>query len=154
MPKYVFECQNPDCGLTFDLILKMGPNLSHACSLCHEQAPRLFKDQGFAFAFETPKAKEGNSGVHKDDYPTADHAVGRDADRRWVYYGDRAKVKEAARAGGGTPKLRRVDGPGWTEYETLTPTGAVARRETAHKAVASLLTHREEARARAKQKAR
>lgn len=143
MPKYAFECQNPDCGLSFERLLKVAEHLTHVCPACQETAPRVFEGQGFAFAFQVPKEKEGNSGVHKEDYPTADHAVGRDATRRWDYYRTRAKVKEDVRAGGGTPKLRRVDGQGFTEYEALTAPRADARRSLAHKAVAAMAASRE-----------
>lgn len=138
MPKYSFSCQNPECGLSFDRMLKMAEHLTHVCPSCQETAPRVFDGQGFAFAFQTPPAKEGNSGVHKDDHPTADHAVGRSATRRWALYRERAKVKDAAREGGGTHKLARVDGPGYTEYETLTAPRAEARKALVPKALTAL----------------
>lgn len=137
MPKYSFECQNPECGLQFDRVLKMGEHLVLECPGCTEMAPRLFQ-HGFAFAFKVPDNKVGNSGVHKEDYPTADHGVGRSAESRWEYYRERAKVKEQVRAGGQVPRLIRVDGPGYTEYEALPTPKADVRRAMAQKALAAM----------------
>lgn len=143
MPRYDFECQNTECGLRFDLVLKMGEHLFHECPACHEQAPRVLAGQVFAFDFKPgTMTKETNTGVHRDDYPTADRAVGKDAEVRWKYYEDRAQVKKAVRAGGGTYKLGRADvgvpGEGFTEYEALTPEKAQERRAKATAAMAAL----------------
>jgi putative FmdB family regulatory protein len=134
MPKYSFECQNLDCGLQFERILKMGDNLLHPCPACGEDAPQVI-DGGFGFSFDVSPHKEGNSGVHKDDYPTADRAVGRDAERRWEVIDKRNKVKAQIRANSGTGALIRKDEPGGkTSYAVLSPEQQVARQDTARRA--------------------
>lgn len=126
MPKYTFECQMEGCALRFERTLKMGEHGSHECPNCHEQAPRVM--EGFAFGFKESGEKVGNSGVHKEDYPTADHAVGRDAERRWGHLAERDKVKAEARKQGETHALMRKTGPGFVEYEPMSTVGREARR--------------------------
>ncbi len=140
MPKYTFECQNDDCNVRFDRNLKMGDHLSHECPGCHDPAPRII-DTPFGFGFaETPGAAVGNTGVHKDDYPTADHLIGKDSFKRWGEYSERDKVKQVARDIGGTHALTRTtaaDGS-YIDYTPLTPAGRVSRRQAARNAVAAL----------------
>lgn len=139
MPKYTFECQTEGCALRFERVLKIGEHTSHECPSCHDDAPRVM--EGFAFAFaEKADAPPGNTGVHKDDYPTADHAVGKDADKRWEQYRERDLVKNEARKQGQTHALiRRTAKDGsYVEYEPMSDTGRQIRRTTAKKAVEAL----------------
>jgi putative FmdB family regulatory protein len=135
MPKYTFECQ--PCNLQFSRTLKMGEHKDHVCPQCKKAAPRYYPGQGFAFDF-AEGATPGNSGVSKHDNPTADQAVGSNADKRWAHYRARARVKDQVRAGGGTHKLIRRDLPGETEYEAMTEPVAKARRALAREAVHAL----------------
>lgn len=137
MPKYSFECANSECSLQFDRILKMGDHITYPCPSCGVDAPRVI-DGGFAFSFDVAPAKEGNSGVHKEDYPKADHAVGRDAERRWGVIHERNKVKEEVRAKGGTGALIRRDRPGYTEYVAMPPQVQADHRVIAKKASRAL----------------
>ena len=124
MPKYEFECQH--CNVRFERTLKMGDHPTHPCPKCSEAAPRLLSDFGFGFA---PGKTPGNSGVHDQDYPTADKAVGRSADSRWKEVAARDKVKEQARKEGGTPALIRKDGEAHIDYEPMSEQGLQAHRE-------------------------
>lgn len=141
MPKYAFECQS--CNLKFDKILKMGDHSTHDCPNCHDTAPQLI--EGFAFGFkDVPNAPPGNTGVHKDDYPTADHVVGKDSDKRWEQYRERDKVKNQVRQAGNTHALIRQtakDGS-YVEYDALSPVGRETRRTSAQKAVEALRSQR------------
>jgi predicted nucleic acid-binding Zn ribbon protein len=141
MPKYMFECQTEGCCLRFERNLKMGDWPSHECPKCHEVAPRVL--ESFDFGFKETPGKIGNSGVHKEDYPTADHAVGRDAENRWAYYAERDKVKAQARAQGETPALIRRTGPGYVDYEPMSDAGREARRGLTKKALSRLAAARE-----------
>lgn len=136
MPKYVFECQMEGCDLRFERSLKMGDHSSYECPNCHEIAPRVM--EGFAFGFKESPEKVGNSGVHKEDYPTADHAVGREAEKRWGHYAERDKIKAKAREMGSTHALRRTTGQDFVEYEPLTEGGRQARRDLTKTALARL----------------
>lgn len=138
MPRYVFECQNESCNCRFDRVLKMGDHPTHPCPSCGEFAPRCLEGEGFAFSIRVGEGQAGNSGVHKEDYPTADHAVGRSAESRWASYQDRKKVKEEARKGGGTHALIRHDGDGYVEYEAMTPDKREARKVVAPKVLKAL----------------
>jgi hypothetical protein len=135
MPKYVFECQTDGCNLKFERSMKMSDDhRSHVCPSCKEVAPGVI--EGFAFDFKSGSAATpGNTGVHKDDYPTADHAVGKDADKRWSYYQAREQVKTAARTQGDTPALIRRTGTDYVEYEPMTDVGRDARRKLTKKAL-------------------
>ena len=125
MPKYAFEC--PDCSLKFERNLKVGVHPTHKCPSCAEAAPLVVSD--FGFAFEEGKGARANSGVHDHDYPTADQAVGRDADKRWAHIRAREEVKKAAREQGETPALIRHTGPGYIDYEPMSDQGRNARRK-------------------------
>jgi putative FmdB family regulatory protein len=131
VPKYTFECQTEGCGLRFDRTLKLGEHPVHECPNCHEEAPQVI--EGFAFAFKVEEGKEGNSGVHKEDYPTADHAVGRDSERKWETLGERSKVKAKVREVGKTGALVRRDGDSYTDYAAMTPIGQQAHKKLAHR---------------------
>lgn len=116
----------------------MGENSSHTCPACKTAAPRYWPGQGFSFDF-IPGAVPGNSGVAKHDHPTADQAVGMNADKRWGLYRERKKVKDAVRTEGATHKLvRRHIKDGSIEYQAMVPQEAVARASLAREAVAKL----------------
>jgi len=143
MPKYVFECQNEQCNCRFDRVLKMGDHPTHTCPSCGEAAPRCLEGEGFAFDFKVGEAQQGNSGVHKEDYPTADHAVGRSANSRWASYQIRKNVKEEARKGGETHALIRHDGDGFVEYEAMSKEKREARKQAAPKVLKALQAAKE-----------
>jgi len=109
MPKFAFEC--PACNTRFTRTLKMGEHPDHPCPSCKKPAPRHWAGEGFAFDFAEGGEAPGNSGVTKHDYPTADNAVGRSADKRWAEYNARAKVKKQVREQGGAHTLNRTDSP-------------------------------------------
>jgi len=113
MPQYAFECE---CGLQFRRSLKMGEHSFYSCPNCSKDAPRYFEGEGFGFAFANTKAN-GNTGVSKHDYPTADQAVGSSAEARWKTLKDRDDVKKKVREVGGTHALVRRAGPDYVEYE-------------------------------------
>jgi putative FmdB family regulatory protein len=132
MPSFEFECLY--CNLRFERTLKMADHPTHPCPKCECDAPRVWN--GFAFGFGgAPGETPGNTGVHDKDYPTADKAVGRSAEARWGEFTERAKVKEQARAQGGTHALMRRNGADYVEYEPLSDTGLEAHRKLAHEAV-------------------
>ncbi len=133
MPAYVFQCLTEECNCRFERVLKMGEHPTYLCPNCKEPAPRSLQNEGFAFGFEVQLEKEGNTGVHKEDYPTADHAVGRSANRRWASYEQRKAVKEQARELGGTKALIRHDGSDYVDYEPMSAAGAAAHRVRAKK---------------------
>jgi hypothetical protein len=102
--------------------------------------------EGFSFDFkEKAGALPGNTGVHKDDYPTADQAVGKDADKRWEQHRERDVVKNQVRAVGGSPALiRRTAKDGsFVEYEAMSAAGRQVRRTTAKKAIEAMRTAKE-----------
>jgi putative FmdB family regulatory protein len=149
MPKYVFDCQTEDCHLRFERIIKMGDHPTHPCPSCKSEAPRVLDQEGFAFAFAQPeKAAPGNTGVHKDDYPTADHIVGKDAEQRWGTYAEQAKVKQVAREKGETHALIRHQGKDYIDYEPMTDAGLTARKNLAQRAMKAMEASRDARRGR------
>lgn len=132
MPRYEFECQ--ECSLRFTRNLKMGDHPSHGCPRCRALAPRLWTS--FGFSFTDGGSAPGNSGVHKDDYPTADHGVGKDAERKWAEIHARQRAKQQLRDTCGTDKLTRRDDPAgdFIEYDGLSEAGVAARKNTLRKA--------------------
>ena len=143
MPQYVFECQNESCNCRFDRVLKMGDHPTHPCPSCREPAPRCLLGEGFAFGFKVGQEQQGNSGVHKEDYPTADHAVGRSATSRWSSYNDRKKVKEEVRQQGENHGLIRRDGDGFVEYEAMSKNSLAARKAVGLKTFAAIRAAKE-----------
>lgn len=139
MPRYTFECQGEECHLRFERTLKMGEHLAHECPNCHDQAPIVVSEFSFDFK-ESAAAPQGNTGVHKDDYPTADHAVGKSADKRWDLYRAKEVVKTEARKAGGTHALVRQTAPdgSYIDYAPLDDVRRQARRVTARKAISAL----------------
>jgi putative FmdB family regulatory protein len=122
MPKYVFECSA--CNTRFSRTLKMEEHPTHTCPSCQGQAPRLWDGQGFGFDFAEGSAP-GNSGVSKQDHPTADQAVGRSSDERWGEIHARDEVKDKVGEMGETHALIRrhghEEGQPYIEYEAGTP---------------------------------
>ena len=131
MPRYAFECE--DCELRFERVLKLGEHPTHACPNCQHEADQVMS--GFGFAFKAGSGPTANSGVHDLDYPTADKAVGRSADRRWEYVNRREAAKKQARDQGGTHALIRHSGKGFIDYEPMSDRGRVARRHLAKDAL-------------------
>ncbi len=132
MPQYSYLCAK--CALQFDRTLSMGEHPTYPCPSCEEPACRQFEGQSFGHAFaDTPGKPLANTGVHKDDYPTADRVVGKSALRRWDHFHARAEVKSKAREEGGTHALARLDNPqgGFTEYTPMSPSGLAARKVVA-----------------------
>ena len=132
MPKYLFECQV--CNVRFERTLKIGDHPTQTCPSCKDPAPRVWDGQGFGFGFaEGTGSQAGNSGVTKDDYPTADHAVGKSADARWAEINEREKVKRKVREVGGTTALVRNHAPdrSYIEYSSMTPEQIEGRRKLA-----------------------
>ena len=126
MPRYSFECDA--CALRFERVLKMGDNPTHDCPQCKQEVPRLW--EGFGFGFEaSPGAPTGNTGVHGQDYPTADQAVGRSAADRWTQYESRKKVKDEVRKQSGSHALIRHEGEGYVDYEPMTQVGLTAQKK-------------------------
>ena len=139
MPKYVFECQ--ECNVRFERTLKMGDVISHPCPACKEEAPRVV--ESFAFGFAEGQGAIANSGVHKQDYPTADQAVGRDAEKRWETLGAREKVKAEARKQGGTEALIRHTTPEHLDYEPMSDAGRKAHFQLSQRALSAVRKARE-----------
>jgi hypothetical protein len=61
--------------------------------------------------------------------------VGRDAESRWASYGERNKVKAAAREQGGTRALIRHQGKDFIDYEPMSDAGLSARKKLFAKAI-------------------
>lgn len=127
MPKFTFECE--PCQTQFTRNLPMGEHPSHPCPTCALPAPRMWMGQGFGFGFApSPTAAPANTGVAKNDYPTADQVVGSHAEARWGIYNERAKVKEKVREVGGSHILKRRQGDGYVEYEAGSEAVVAARK--------------------------
>ena len=139
MPKYVFECQ--ECNLRFERVLSMGADITHPCPECKEEAPRVV--EGFTFGFKDSPGAVANSGVHKHDYPTADQAVGKDAEKRWETIAAREAVKTEARKQGGTDALIRRTAPDHIDYEPMSDVGRKAHVQLAQRAVTAARRARE-----------
>jgi hypothetical protein len=74
--------------------------------------------QGFGFNFAaSATSAPANTGVAKNDYPTADQIVGAHAEARWGVYNKREEVKQKVRAVGGTQKLQRRMEKDFIEYQ-------------------------------------
>jgi putative FmdB family regulatory protein len=127
MPTYTFECE--ECNVEFERALKMDVHLTHECPSCSGQATRMWDADALSFAFKGVQAgATANTGVHADDYPTADRVVGKDAEARWAEIHERNRVKDAARAAGGTHALIRHNHRDYIDYEPMTDGGRTARR--------------------------
>jgi putative FmdB family regulatory protein len=129
MPLYEFECCY--CSLQFKRNLAMDEHATHPCPNCKQVAPRIWAGFG-GHAFQTSAtAATANTGVHKDDYPTADHAVGKDAEKRWGFQLARNKLKAEVREKTDGGRLLRRDGQGYIEYEGMQAGHLEARKRTA-----------------------
>lgn len=130
MPQYTFICDS--CVVEFDRTLKMGEHATHPCPSCSEPANRVWENTGIAYGFkDSPGTAIANTGVHKEDYPTADHLIGKDAEKRWGEINEREKVKAEARKKGGTHALIRHNAADHIDYEPMSQTGRNARRQLA-----------------------
>lgn len=110
-------------------------NSAYTCPQCGAKAPLVVSNFGFAFA---PSAgPTANSGVHDQDYPTADKAVGRSAESRWQMIREREAVKKEAREKGGTHALIRHQGDDYIDYEPMSGVGRDARRKLTRAAFAA-----------------
>lgn len=124
MPKYSFDCGS--CSLNFSRSLKIGDYKSLPCPNCGADAARVF--EGFGFNFAPGGSAPANSGVSKHDYPTADYAVGSDADKRWAEYAEREKVKNQVRKVTGTRNLVRTGTKDFVEYRAAEEDTMAKRR--------------------------
>jgi putative FmdB family regulatory protein len=132
VPRYKFECEQ--CNLQYTKVMKIGNPRTSPCPVCKTVSKRV--PEGFGVQFQrNPNAPPGNTGVSRHDYPSADMAIGPDAERRWEYLERRGKIKEQVRQQGGTHKLIRTDGQGYVEYGAMTESGAKTRRDIAREAV-------------------
>lgn len=147
MPKFTFECHA--CLVEFSRTLKMGLHETHPCPECDDPAPRIFEGFGFGFADSTT-ASPGNTGVSKNDYPTADQAVGSSADKRWEILQEREKVKSAVRSTSGERTLIRRNGQNYVEYEAGSQNLVEGRKSLVRK-VNALYSERDKARDKARQ---
>jgi len=105
----------------------MGEHPTHPCPACKQAADR--KWEGFGFGFARKDGRQGNSGVTKHDYPTADEAIGHDANQKWADYDARGKIKKKVREQAGSEPLIRRDGPGYTDYQAMTGQEVDARKK-------------------------
>ena len=129
MPKYEFECLH--CQLQFTRVLPMAEYSTHECPKCNCDAPRVW--DGFSVKFDSSGKPQGNTGVHAEDYPTEDQAVGKSSEKRWGEISEREKVKAEARKQGKSPALIRHNGKGFIDYEPMTEMGREARRKLSKK---------------------
>jgi len=130
MPRYAFEC--PTCVLRFERNLRVDNHVSYPCPSCKNSAALVPSEFGFSFA--KGSGAPANSGVHADDYPSADKAVGRDAGERWAHLAARELVKNEARADGSTHALIRRTGSDYVDYEPMSDQGRAARKVLAREA--------------------
>jgi putative FmdB family regulatory protein len=142
MPNYEFECQ--ECNTRFTRNLKMAEHAIHPCPKCEAEAPRLWEGFGGHKFESNGSSAVANTGVHTEDYPTADRAVGRSADDRREVMEARDKVKNEVRGKAGTHALIRTQGEGYTEYTPMTDKGREARRKTAWEALDTLKAAKEQ----------
>lgn len=82
MPTFEYKCI--ECNLEFEeLHITREDTKKHEqeydCPSCGSIAVRIASLTNFNFKVKTP----GNSGVHDIDFPSADKAVGRSADKKW-----------------------------------------------------------------------
>lgn len=104
MPAFLFFCSS--CVYRFEKIVSSNVD-KYPCPDCGGSCVRTLEGQSFAHAFEEP-AVPTNSGVTDYDHPSADKAVGRDADKKWEELTERKKFKEKLRANSGTHALQRT----------------------------------------------
>jgi len=132
MPSYTFECNR--CDVTFHRTLKLGNHPTSACPGCGDPAKRALDSFGFAFKAPTAQTKHSprapnNTGVHKDDYPDADRAVGKSSEARWEEIEARGRVKQKAREMGQTHALIRHTAERHLDYEPMTEAGLQGRKK-------------------------
>ena len=150
MPVYRFKCE---CSLQFERKLAMGAHPTHKCPECTKDAPRLFAGTNLGLKFAQGSSPTSNSGFHDLDYPTADKAVGRDADIRWDGFMERDKLKQKVRNGGQQKALIRKDlKTGETEYRTMVAPEKEARDKFFDKEIAPVAVDRKVALEEARKK--
>lgn len=135
MPTYEFSCAT--CRLQFKRSLKIGEHLQHECPRCLSDADRVWSSIG-GHKFGSSEGAVANTGVHADDYPTADRAVGKSAEERWGVIVEREKVKKSVRATNDSRALIRRDGNGFIEYEGMPQQKLEARRAVAEDLIGRL----------------
>lgn len=113
MPRYTFQCP---CGFRHSRTLPIGDYPTTSCPKCQQAATRVLDTFGFRFK-ASKTAAPANTGVAKDDFPTADTAVGRDADARWAEHEAREFVKNRVREVGGHRAIVRETHAGYIEYK-------------------------------------
>lgn len=109
----------------------MGVHPTCACPSCKRGAPRQWEGQGFGFGFqETAGTAQGNSGVSKHDYPTADNVVGRSADAQWqmIHARNAAKAKIRDQGVGLARRDQLENGRVVSEYTSLSGGEFAARK--------------------------
>ena len=124
MPSYEYRCE--PCEVVFEELLLQREDVKayakeHPCPKCGESASRVLSRTNFQFKgiSEGDPTRRGSSGSHDLDYPSADKAVGRSANRKWKEY-DR---KFAARA-----EARKELG---TNAVSVAPDGSVSATDSA-----------------------
>lgn len=118
MPQYSFYCT--PCNLQFKRRLPPSSSPAYKCPSCSKEAAHQLEGFGFGFAPTSGTAK-ANSGVSKDDYPTADNIVGRSAEARWSVLHARNRTKSQIRDQGLALSRRDFvdNGQAVSEYQVL-----------------------------------
>jgi len=94
MPIYEFICSK--CQLKFEKTYSRTNDLKkEECPNCYAESDRVVSMSNFRFAESKAIPKE------------IDKKVGKDAEKRWLEYEDRKKVKDKIREDSGTPRLSR-----------------------------------------------
>lgn len=94
MPNYSFKCSK--CELRFEKSLKLEMAESKIkCPSCNSMETSKLPSKGIGFKFAEPKK------IPKD----IDKLVGQDAEKRWLEYEEKNKLKEKIRKESGTEKL-------------------------------------------------
>jgi putative FmdB family regulatory protein len=85
MPLFEYKCENADCGLVFERLVRDGQQKdTHECP-CGSQGQRSEASK-FGFSVDGP-------GFRKTDHASFDERVGQDAEKRWEYYKTRQAKK-------------------------------------------------------------
>ena len=129
MPNYLYYCEV--CGVEFEELILSQSDIKeyfdhYPCSICHGRAERVRVN---TFAFNFKGGTPGNSGVHSDDYPTLDKAVGRSADKKWQNINKKKEARDKLRREIGTNAISQTpDGK-----DVPTDPGVLQTREQALK---------------------
>ncbi len=127
MPQYSFYCSS--CNLQFKRRMAVSADPAHKCPSCAKQATHQLEGFGFGFS-ASPGTAKANSGVSKDDYPTADNIVGRSAEARWNILHERNRAKGQIRDQGLALSRRDFvdNGQAVSEYHVLGKSQFAARK--------------------------